>query len=182
MPRHATSRDDADRPPFVSIAEAARILHVSPTTIKRRIRAGTLEAEQLQRPQGFEYRVRVQLDGARDDAPPAAAPSVSKATTAHGPVPATTHDTTHARCFDELAAGRQTIERQAETIAGLREDRGRLAAELDMLRAAQAQQDANLTPASSASMLGPFPRSWAYGAATLLALVAVVVLLGAWRW
>ena len=180
MPRHATSRDDADRPPFVSIADAARILHVSPTTIKRRIRAGTLEAEQLQRPQGFEYRVRVQTDGARDDAPPAAAPSASEATTAHGGVPATTHDTTHARCFDELAASRQTIERQAETIRAQAETLGRQSGELDMLRAAQARPASNLTRPSPDSMIGPFPRSWAYGAATLLAIAVVVALLG-WR-
>ena len=34
----------------------------------------------------------------------------------------------------ELAASRQTIERQAETIAALREDRGRLTAELEASR------------------------------------------------
>lgn len=133
MPRHATSQDGADRPLFIPIAEAARLLGVSPTTVKRRIRAGTLEAEQLQRPQGFEYRVRVQVDGARDDAPPPTAPSLSEPATVHGTTHATTHDTTHARCFDELAASRQTIERQAEQLVSQAETIGYLRAEVAAL-------------------------------------------------
>src|SRR5947207_13212124 len=48
-----------DRPDFVSVAEAARILGISKSTVKRRIVAGQLDAEQLQRAQGLEYRVRI---------------------------------------------------------------------------------------------------------------------------
>ena len=44
---------------FVPVAEAARRLGISTATVKRRIAAGTLEAEQLTRPQGIEYRVRL---------------------------------------------------------------------------------------------------------------------------
>ena len=59
MARPMTVQDRSD---FVSVAEAARRLGVSTATVKRRIAAGTLGAEQPQRPQGFEYRVRLTRD------------------------------------------------------------------------------------------------------------------------
>src|SRR4051812_22356265 len=51
-----------DRPAFVSVAEAAKLLKVSTATVKRRIRDGSLEAEPMSRPQGIEYRVRLPRD------------------------------------------------------------------------------------------------------------------------
>lgn len=47
---------------FVSVAEAAVRLGVSPTTIRDRIRAGQLEAERVARPQGSIYLVRLPKD------------------------------------------------------------------------------------------------------------------------
>jgi hypothetical protein len=70
-----------------------------------------------------------------------------------------------------LAEQEATIRGQAETIGTLR-------AEVTTLKATQTLPASNLTPASLDLLSGPFTRtSWVYGAATLLALVAVVVLL-----
>src|SRR5215212_5157557 len=44
---------------FVSVAEAATRLGISPTTVRERIRAGLLEAERVQRPQGSVFLVRL---------------------------------------------------------------------------------------------------------------------------
>jgi len=46
----------------VSVADAAGILGVSVATIRRRIRAGQLEAETVIRPQGSAFMVRLPLD------------------------------------------------------------------------------------------------------------------------
>jgi excisionase family DNA binding protein len=54
MTAHHGADTAQDRADFITVAEAARRLGVSSTTVKRRIAAGTLEAEQLRRPQGFE--------------------------------------------------------------------------------------------------------------------------------
>jgi len=54
----------------VSVAEAARILGVSPQTIRRRIKRGILQAQKVDRPQGFTYRVDVP-DEVIDQVPPA---------------------------------------------------------------------------------------------------------------
>src|SRR5215210_511892 len=44
---------------FVSVAEAATRLGISPTTVRERIRAGLLEAERVQRPQGSVFLVKL---------------------------------------------------------------------------------------------------------------------------
>jgi excisionase family DNA binding protein len=46
-----------------SVLEAARLLGVSPTTVRRMVRAGTLRAERVLRPQGHTFVVLVPTDG-----------------------------------------------------------------------------------------------------------------------
>jgi excisionase family DNA binding protein len=43
--------------PRASVLEAAAILGVSPTTVRRMVRAGTLQAERVLRPQGHMFVV-----------------------------------------------------------------------------------------------------------------------------
>ena len=152
---------DQDRSDFVPVAEAARRLGVSPATVKRRIRDGSLEAEPLSRPQGIEYRVRLKRDvtvalSSAQDRPTAISERSDSetpplTTTAHG----TSQDVSAAimaavaplverlNVADrQIASQTETIKVQADTIAELREDRGRLSAENDALKTAQAQQEA----------------------------------------
>ena len=126
---------------FVPVAEAARRLGISTATVKRRIAAGTLEAEQLTRPQGIEYRVRLLRD--------VPAPLTERSDSEPAPLVGTAHDVSAAisaavaPLVERLAVqdatiaeqGR-TIERQAGENAALREERGRHVAELE--RAASA--------------------------------------------
>ncbi|HZO26941.1 MAG TPA: hypothetical protein VFH48_13245 [Chloroflexota bacterium] len=139
-----------DRSAFVSVAEAARRLGVSTATVKRRIRDGTLEAEPLSRPQGIEYRARLPRDvtvplaaPASDVSPPLTERSGSEPAALMGSAHVTTQDVSAAitaaiaPLAERLAVQDATIARQAETIASqadaiaeLREDRGRLTAEL----------------------------------------------------
>jgi hypothetical protein len=154
------SRDSTaqDRSVFVSVAEAARLLGVSPATVKRRIRDGTLEAEPLSRPQGIEYRVKVlrELPAViSDDLPPlmapisdVAAPLIERGHSKEAPSGAIVHDITHDLTAALTAATRPLVERltvqdatiaaqgatiqaQAAQIGDLREERGRLTAELE---------------------------------------------------
>jgi hypothetical protein len=76
----------------------------------------------------------------------------------------------------ELAASRQTIERHADRVAKLERENGRLAAELVAERARS-----SLTASTAPQSVGTFtrcPRGWIVGAATLLAIGALGVLLG----
>ena len=155
------SRSDQDRSAFVSVAEAARRLGVSTATVKRRIRDGTLEAEPLSRPQGIEYRVRLPRDvtppltePASDvtgplshETPPPGECSDSEPAPLTGSAHVTTQDVSAAitaavaPLAERLAVQDATIARQAEAIerqageiAELRENRGRLTAELTAAR------------------------------------------------
>jgi excisionase family DNA binding protein len=50
---------EVDQVPTVTIAEAARLLGVGEQTIRRRIKRGELVAERTPRPQGHEWRIRL---------------------------------------------------------------------------------------------------------------------------
>jgi excisionase family DNA binding protein len=50
----------------VSVLEAARILGISPTTVRRMVKAGTLQAERVLRPQGHTFVVLVPSDSQPD--------------------------------------------------------------------------------------------------------------------
>jgi excisionase family DNA binding protein len=190
------------------VAEAAELLGVNVVTIRRMIKRGQLEAERVHRPQGSAYLVTLPQHGTGDGTPTEQpAQDMSRTHGAATPAPAeamvsliqTTIATVLGPLVGQVEASRQTIERQAETIAELREERGRHAAELeraastivalgeenDRLRAAQgpvagqqAASDAGMAPgASTPSGLAPGASSSVSGRMVVaLALVAVPVL------
>ena len=55
-------QDPPDTHRSLPVSEAARILSLSPTTIRRKIDAGELEAERVIRPQGTAFLVTVPAD------------------------------------------------------------------------------------------------------------------------
>jgi hypothetical protein len=186
MARPMTVQDRSD---FVSVAEAARRLGISTATVKRRIAAGTLEAEQLQRPQGFEYRVRLICDV------PALSTERSDSESA-APLTVTTQDVSAAIAAAvaplaaRLAVQDAMIERQAGAIRELERENGRLTAELAALTTAQVAArapESSVDASTVAECSNPAPeppwRSLRVSVALVagvLAIVAVVVLL-AWR-
>ncbi len=154
---------DQDRSDFVSVAEAARSLGTSVATVKRRIRAGALEAEQLQRPQGFEYRVRIQRDEpapARDEPTP-----ITNRFDSIRPAPFT--DTIHdlsavitaatSPLLEHLAVADVTITEQAASIRELERENGRLTAENEALRASTSAGAPDLTAEASELIRAPSP-------------------------
>jgi hypothetical protein len=125
-----------------SLQEAAALLGIGVNTLRRRIAAGQIQAAQVQRPQGYVWRVY--LDGQHPPTDPPDDPPIQKATGSLPHPPSsitqaeamvsliqTTIGTVLGPLMAEQAALGQTVERQAETIAELREDRGRQAAELE---------------------------------------------------
>ena len=118
----------------VTLPEAARILGVSESTVRRLVKAGKLEAERVLRPQGYVWMVAVPAPSAD---PPGTRRQVGTAEGNHPPgsdaLTAWTRSVLEP-LVAELSLSRQTIERQAEQIADLREARGRLLAELEHAR------------------------------------------------
>ena len=127
----------------VTVEQAAAILGVSASTIRRRIRAGSLRVEQVRRPQGVVWLVHL---------PPGTAPAAKTATVDTGSVTTTATTPTPpadaiaaliratlapivAPLVAEQAALRQVVERQADQLVRSAEERGRLAAELEQARA-----------------------------------------------
>jgi hypothetical protein len=189
-----------------SLQEAATLLGIGVNTLRRRIAAGQIRAAQVERPQGYVWRVY--LNGRHPPNDPTSEPPIQEATGSlpHPPTqiaPAeamvsliqTTIATVLGPLVAEQTALRQTVERQAEIIAELREDRGRLserldplAAERDALRtelaaakayadALQAQQEARETPSAPNPDSEATPPWWlSYG---LLAAVVVIAIVGA---
>jgi excisionase family DNA binding protein len=166
-----------------SVLDAARLLGVSPTTVRRMVRAGTLEAERVERPQGYTLVVLVPTSShaaatsshqvateARTEQPPAEAMvSLIRATIGAvlGPIVA------------EQAALRQTVERQADRVAVLERENGELRATL-ALTAPESPFLASTGLQAPGTARGPFSGSWRLSitaAVAVLALVAVVVLL-----
>jgi excisionase family DNA binding protein len=158
-----------------TLPEAARILGVSESTVRRLVKAGKLEAERVLRPQGHVWMVRVPAP-ATD--PPSEPPRWIGASPANPPgEPAAASATPSALAswmtavlepvMAELAVSRQQLVSQAETIGTLR-------AENRALLARTAPQPPDPT------MGAPWTRWRAVSPLWLLpvgALVAVVVLL-----
>lgn len=147
-----------------SVLEAAAILGVSPTTIRRMVRAGTLQAERVLRPQGHTFVVLVPTSSqpgagqqpqvsatARTEQPQAEAMvSLIQATiaTVLGPL------------VGQLDAQRQTIERQADELKAMARENGRLTERLEALTASHGPGASNLTPETpdpSPELRDPFP-------------------------
>jgi excisionase family DNA binding protein len=197
-----TTRLDAPgtRRELVSVKEAAARLGLSESDVRRRIKAGTLPAEQFDRPQGTYYRVifETSVD---------ASPAVNQLlTTSEHPsdmrqdTPATRQDVSPGvEAWVALVTHlTESVERQAQTIADLREERGRLqahveyvsaradtlAAEIEALRAVQVSVEAPGTAGSmKPTVASPEPsaswwRRWrAWLAALVLGVMAFVLAL-----
>jgi len=95
----------------VSIREAAERLGISPDTIRRRLRNGTLKGEQEETPQGFRWRVQVNTNG-------------------HNSNGIDDHQDATAELIATL---RGQVEAQAKELTELREDRRREVQELHIL-------------------------------------------------
>ena len=189
----ATSSDHdaptvADTAP-VTVEQAAAILGVSITTIRRRIRAGSLRAEEARRPQGPVWLVYL---------PPGATPATASehevstvVGTAATTTPAadamvsliqTTIGTILGPLVGQLDAQRQTIERQAEQLVTQAETIGRQGAELERaastIIALEARTASQPAPAPRELALAQW-RSWGPWLLTPAVLACVMALL-AW--
>jgi excisionase family DNA binding protein len=172
----AVMADSSDSFQLVSIAEAVRILGVSDSTVRRLLRAGRLEAQRVERPQGHVWLVKVPAPttdppdtsskqlGAADGQPPGPPALAAWMSSVLEPVMA------------ELSLSRQQLVSQAETIGTLRAE---LAAERSKspLDAHTEAQSVDPTTATRMARLRPLI-PWVL---TVVGIVAVVVLL-AWLW
>jgi hypothetical protein len=99
------------------VAEAAARLGISETEVRRRVKAGTLPAEQFERPQGVYYRV---IFDETDNPPTAKQPSTDQ----DAPAPAV------LALVGELTAQRERADRLADRNAELEREVGRAQGEL----------------------------------------------------
>jgi excisionase family DNA binding protein len=149
----------------VTVEQAAAILGVSVTTVRRRIRAGVLRAEEARRAQGPVWLVYLPADAtsATTEPPPATSSVATAPTTAEAMA-------TYTRSILEPLVA--TIERQAERIEGLALEVGELRAENRALEARTAAQ----TPEPTAEPpTPPFP-VWVAWSPTVALLVVTLVL------
>lgn len=174
----------------VTIEQAAALLGVSASTIRRRIRAGTLQVTETRRPQGTVWLVHLPpgvrpasatdtVDTAPVDTAPTAQPAPAESMAL---VIQTTIATVLGPLVAELGASRQANERQAGEIADLREQRGRQTAELERaastIVALNASLEARTASEAATSTREPLTaRSWtmARWGLTLVAITGAVV-------
>lgn len=179
---------------LVSIPDAARILRLSESSIRRLIKAGRLEAERVQRPQGYAWLVKVPAPSTDPPEQPPRQVGASGATyPPEEPAPSTVAAQADAisglvaatvgsllgPLVSELAASRQQNERQAEQLVTQAESIGRLTAERDAAQASYASILAAqpVEPTADARMT-----VWARWAPLGLSLLAVVLALGLLIW
>ena len=166
----------------VTVEQAAAILGVSPSTVHRRIRNGALRAEQVARPQGIVWLVHLPpgTAAATGEPPPPADPEATAPTAVPAQAEAmvsliqATIGTVLGPLVGQLDAQRQTIERQADALRTLERENGELRAETRALLASTAAPSPDPTAGAPWSR---WPRGWIAGAATVLAIVTVAVLL-----
>jgi len=172
----------------ITVEQAAAILGVSVTTVKRRIRAGTLRAEEAQRPQGTVWLVY--LDPAAKERSPAASVAATAPTTPTAQAEAmvaliqTTIATVLGPLVAEQTALRQTVERQTDVLRTLERENGMQAAELERAAAAVValgEENATLK-ASQTQQAWRQPPWWLWGVLGGAMSVAVVVLLTVRPW
>lgn len=129
--------------PGYTLQEAAALLGIGVNTLRRRIAAGQVRAEQIQRPQGYAWRVYLDVEPASTQHPPQESEQEAPRTLPQPPAPAEAMATLIqatltpivAPLVAELAASRQANERQAAHIEDLARENGRLTAELEAARA-----------------------------------------------
>lgn len=181
-----------------TLRSAAAELGISLNTLRRRIASGQIAAERIHRPQGHVWAVYLHPPGTQEHRADGTVPR-DGATVHSAPAPAdamvsliqTTIATVLGPLVAELAASRQTIERQAEQLVGAAETIGRQSAELEAARATIATLTAPGSPllaSTAATAPDPttgapwrsWPRGWIAGAATVLVALVAVVMLLAW--
>jgi excisionase family DNA binding protein len=170
----------------VTAAEAAAILGVSTTTIRRMVKRGELEGERVHRPQGTAFVVTLPAA-----APHAAGDAAPTQQVADAPPRGNASPATQLAAWSEtflvplvaaLERSQETIRDQAETIgrqservAGLETEIGRLESELTAERAAK-----SMPAASGAPETGDLPQDPPIPLSRLLTrwLVLALVLVG----
>jgi hypothetical protein len=170
----------------VTVEQAAAILGVSITTVKRRIRAGSLRAEEARRPQGTVWLVYLpsEATGAATSGQGAAsvvatAPTSTPAADAMVSLIQTTIGTVLGPLVAELAASRQTNERQAGQIARQSETIGELRAENRALLASTAPHIAETTT-EPPTPLSRLLALWRWLVLVLVVAVTTMLVLLAW--
>jgi excisionase family DNA binding protein len=161
----------------VSVAEAAAILGVSVATVRRRIRAGELEAETVLRPQGsaFVVRLPVQASAGVSDAYDSRQEPRDTMRTEASPEQAMLHlvqaavTPILAPVMARMAEQEATIRQQAETI-------GELRASYRALEARTAPQSVDPTPEPSPAGWRPL-LAWSPTVALLVMTLVLAVLL-----
>ena len=175
-----------------SLHEAAALLGVGVNTLRRQIAAGQVRAEQVQRPQGYVWRVY--LDGRY---PPTHHPEQESVQDAPGSLPHPPNQLAQAEALasliqasltpivaplvEEMASIRQASERKDAELRELERELGRVTALLDSARA----QIRTLTPPTAPRTLGPTPgpsllflrRRWVWIVVLAAFVVATVLLL-----
>ncbi len=134
QPSAASCRDTYQ---LVGVLDAARILGVSDSTVRRLVKAGKLEAERVERPQGHVWLVRVPAPATDPSGTRQRLAAAAGAEPSGAPALAAWMTSVLEPLVTELSLMRQANERQAGEVAGLREERGRLTAELDAARTAE---------------------------------------------
>jgi hypothetical protein len=175
----------------VTVEQAAAILGVSVTTVKRRIRAGFLRAEAASRPQGTVWLVYLPAEAmaAAEERPSAASVAATALTTTPAPAEAiavmiqATLAPIIGPLVAEQAALRQINERQADQLVRQAETIGELRAGLvgahatiSALTAPTAAESAEPAPETFVARLRPLA-PWLFAA---LAIVAMVLLAVRW--
>ena len=174
----------------VTAAEAAAILGVSTTTIRRMVKRGELEGERVHRPQGTAFVVTLPADAphAAGNAAPTrqAGGGVARGNAAPGGQLAAWSETFLVPLVAALERSQETIRDQAETIgrqservASLEIENGRLMARVVALTAPQTPVEASTAPdplGPTTEPSGRWWRPWAPWLLGLLAIVAAVVL------
>jgi excisionase family DNA binding protein len=173
----------------VSVLDAARLLGVSPTTVRRMVRTGSLQAERVLRPQGHTFVVLVPTDSQT-----AATSSQQVSAEARTEVPQaeamvsliqTTIATVLGPLVGQIDAQRQTIERQAEQLVSQAGTIGRLEAELEAERSYHSPVASNPGPMMPApttnTTLSLLARLRAL-APWLLAVLVIVVVVALLAW
>jgi hypothetical protein len=162
---------------------------VSVATVRRRIRAGELEAETVLRPQGSAFMVRLPLDASagvddaydRDQEPGFTTRTQASSEQAMVSLIQTTIGTVLGPLVAELAASRQANERQAEQLVSQAERLGRQSAELERAHAEiHALTDSAASGAAGPTSRAPgtFLRAWVRLDWLLVALVVALVVTG----
>lgn len=118
-----------DQERFYSIEEAAEELGVSPSTVRRRVKRGQLQAVQARIAQGYEWRIRLR---AEDKTPNPSALVIRQ--------PLSLEETRQAMAdalssiAEELATTRRALEEKDQELGRLREVERELLAELELAR------------------------------------------------